>query len=58
MIICATCGKSNENFFKFCLGCGAELAHVPKLCPNAECATPFPDGAGFCPKCGTSRAVG
>jgi len=31
MIICATCGKSNENFFKFCLGCGADLTGAPKL---------------------------
>jgi pSer/pThr/pTyr-binding forkhead associated (FHA) protein len=31
VIICATCGKSNENFFKFCLGCGADLTGAPKL---------------------------
>jgi len=31
VIICATCGKSNEDFFKFCLGCGADLTGAPKL---------------------------
>lgn len=28
MINCVTCGKENEDFFKFCLGCGGELATV------------------------------
>jgi pSer/pThr/pTyr-binding forkhead associated (FHA) protein len=26
VINCVTCGKENEDFFKFCLGCGSELA--------------------------------
>lgn len=26
MINCTTCGKENEDFFKFCLGCGSKLA--------------------------------
>ena len=25
MIVCAQCGSSNEEHYKFCLACGAEL---------------------------------
>jgi pSer/pThr/pTyr-binding forkhead associated (FHA) protein len=28
VISCNTCGKENEDFFKFCLGCGAKLAGI------------------------------
>ena len=35
MIDCATCGKENEEFFKFCLGCGTELASVKEQPPAA-----------------------
>ena len=31
MIICGTCGKENEDFFKFCLGCGADLKRARRL---------------------------
>ena len=31
MMICGTCGKENEDFFKFCLGCGADLAVAKRL---------------------------
>lgn len=34
MIVCPRCGKENQDHYKFCLGCGAELprdaAHAPK----------------------------
>lgn len=33
MITCNKCGKDNQDHYKFCLGCGAELpraSHVPK----------------------------
>ena len=33
MINCLTCGKENEDFFKFCLGCGSELATVKAEAP-------------------------
>jgi len=26
MIICNKCGKENQNHYKFCLGCGAEIS--------------------------------
>ena len=34
MINCVTCGKENEDFFKFCLGCGSELATVKPEAPE------------------------
>lgn len=30
MIICYRCGKENQDHYKFCLGCGAELTGPPK----------------------------
>jgi pSer/pThr/pTyr-binding forkhead associated (FHA) protein len=41
MITCWSCGRDNEAFFKFCLGCGAELDQVPTEVP-AEKAAPAP----------------
>lgn len=39
MITCSQCGRENEIFFKFCLGCGAELVagapSKPKVAPKA-----------------------
>ena len=29
MIVCNRCGKENQDHYKFCLGCGAELASGP-----------------------------
>ena len=34
MITCSKCGKENQDHYKFCLGCGAEL-------PRAAAAKPF-----------------
>ncbi|MEZ4360009.1 MAG: FHA domain-containing protein [Kofleriaceae bacterium] len=30
MIVCNRCGKENQDHYKFCLGCGAELTAPPK----------------------------
>jgi pSer/pThr/pTyr-binding forkhead associated (FHA) protein len=30
MIVCNRCGKENQDHYKFCLGCGAELVAGPK----------------------------
>ena len=30
MIICNRCGKDNQDHYKFCLGCGADIAPAPK----------------------------
>lgn len=30
MIVCPVCTKENEDFFRFCLGCGADLAKAPR----------------------------
>ena len=30
MIVCNRCGKENQDHYKFCLGCGAELTAAPK----------------------------
>jgi hypothetical protein len=31
VIVCAKCGKENEDHYKFCLGCGAELASAASV---------------------------
>ena len=30
MTVCNRCGKENQDHYKFCLGCGAELSAAPK----------------------------
>ena len=54
MIVCPRCGKENQDHYKFCLGCGAELprdaAHQPK-----SFTAPTPP-AGFPAKTGTPSA--
>src|SRR6188508_144042 len=30
MTVCNRCGKENQDHYKFCLGCGAELTVAPK----------------------------
>ncbi|MDP6946218.1 MAG: zinc ribbon domain-containing protein, partial [Myxococcota bacterium] len=47
MIICATCTKENEDFFKFCLGCGADLTGAAKLDegPTVESSSMGPPSA-------------
>ena len=29
MTVCNRCGKENQDHYKFCLGCGAELTAAP-----------------------------
>jgi hypothetical protein len=29
MTVCNRCGKENQDHYKFCLGCGAELVAAP-----------------------------
>jgi len=36
MTVCNRCGKENQDHYKFCLGCGAELLAAPK--PGGEMA--------------------
>jgi hypothetical protein len=36
MTVCNRCGKENQDHYKFCLGCGAELTAAPK--PGGEMA--------------------
>jgi hypothetical protein len=33
MIVCNRCGKENQNHYKFCLGCGAELTAAAPAAP-------------------------
>ena len=40
MITCTRCGKENQDHYKFCLGCGAELKRIDA--PQAEAAAPSP----------------
>lgn len=39
MISCPTCGKENEDFFRFCLGCGSDLEAATATAP------PVPESA-------------
>ncbi len=43
MILCPTCGKENEDFFKFCLGCGTELKSVAPPKPEPVEREPLPE---------------
>lgn len=59
MIICKSCGRENEDEFKFCLGCGSGLdAPKPRVqtdavdCPH--CGAAVPGGFKFCGACGGS----
>jgi pSer/pThr/pTyr-binding forkhead associated (FHA) protein len=36
LIICPTCAKENEDFFKFCLGCGTDLTGVESSQASAK----------------------
>ncbi|GAC1393916.1 MAG: hypothetical protein NVSMB47_02050 [Polyangiales bacterium] len=59
MITCAKCGKENQDHYKFCLGCGAELprdtgaskAFSPKTPPQGikAAAAPPPAAPNFAP---------
>ncbi|WP_428266590.1 FHA domain-containing protein [Haliangium sp.] len=42
MIICYRCGKENQDHYKFCLGCGAELTGPPKGEPAPPPPSPPP----------------
>ncbi|RAL25413.1 hypothetical protein DL240_04160 [Lujinxingia litoralis] len=59
MIICKSCGRENEDEFKFCLGCGSAL-EAPKPEPKVEsvdcphCGAMVPGGFKFCGACGGS----
>ncbi len=52
MIVCPRCSKENQDHYKFCLGCGAELprnaAHQPKSfsAPTPPSGTPSQGGSG------------
>ncbi|MFT3923102.1 MAG: FHA domain-containing protein [Myxococcales bacterium] len=51
MIVCPRCSKENQDHYKFCLGCGAELprnaAHQPKAftAPTPPAGMPAPQAA-------------
>lgn len=60
MIICAQCGRENEDRYKFCLGCGSQLprqapaapAPVVQMIDCPHCTTPVPSNFKFCGACG------
>lgn len=67
MIKCAKCGKENQDHYKFCLGCGAELPKdSPKqfqpdeaataVPPPAEPRAPAPQTRVACPQCAHDNA--
>jgi hypothetical protein len=48
MIVCNRCGKENQDHYKFCLGCGAELTAAPKQGDVAMMKTMMADsGSGL-----------
>lgn len=66
MIVCNRCGKENQDHYKFCLGCGAELprdaAHAPKSftapTPPSGMPTAASPGGGFGPGAGAPPGMG
>ncbi|HWN67007.1 MAG TPA: FHA domain-containing protein [Haliangium sp.] len=40
MIICHRCGKENQDHYKFCLGCGAELTGPPRTAARSSAPAP------------------
>ena len=48
---CPQCGIQVETYFQFCNNCGADL-RVPKC---IGCQKELPEGAMFCPWCGTNQ---
>ena len=64
VIVCDSCGRENEDEFKFCLGCGSELS-APEPEPDDEqsdmvdcphCGSRVPSGFKFCGQCGGTLA--
>ncbi len=54
MITCGRCGRSNEEHYKFCLGCGANLDEQRNADqPTAEATT-----LAHCPQCGAALTPG
>ena len=58
MTVCNRCGKENQDHYKFCLGCGAELSGAAKQPAPA----PAPDMAMMKtmmadPACGARRCA-
>ncbi|HXN33573.1 MAG TPA: zinc-ribbon domain-containing protein, partial [Polyangiaceae bacterium] len=54
MITCPKCSKDNQDHYKFCLGCGAELPRgaapkpfAPQTPPHGMKAVPAPAGGGL-----------
>ena len=60
VIVCESCGRENEDEFKFCLGCGGELSppqqeeedEGPKMVDCPHCESRVPGGFKFCGQCG------
>ena len=48
---CPKCGSRVETYFQFCNNCGADL-RVPEC---KGCGRELPEGAMFCPWCGTNQ---
>lgn len=58
MIVCNRCGKENQDHYKFCLGCGAELTALPKQGDVAMMKTMMADpSAGLPPVPGPGASM-
>ncbi|MEO1272568.1 MAG: FHA domain-containing protein [Myxococcota bacterium] len=56
MITCKKCGRSNEDHYRFCLGCGARLAdqkEAPKPAEPIKAAEPAKPIERICSNCGS-----
>ncbi|MFK3936167.1 zinc ribbon domain-containing protein [Alkalihalobacillus sp. NPDC078783] len=57
--VCESCQKVNDANAAFCGGCGAEMKkqdqpEATTVTPCPTCKTDMPEGANFCPCCGTA----
>jgi len=61
VIVCPRCGKENQDHYKFCLGCGAELprdaAHHPKSFTAPTPPAGFPAATASGPSAGAGAAA-
>lgn len=58
MVICKKCGRSNEDHYRFCLGCGARLADQRAASAPPEVPPIYPASGSMAPASGSAPPGG